>query len=277
MRIAFAVTVCLCANAALADGECRKERPLTRPELAFYEKAKSSAKALPAVPKGWEQHPEEILAPAKLCTNVDPLFKQGEARLSLVAETEYRDPADRSAKLDAAMKAGLPTADETKKAAELAKKLAKTDGGPALLAAQAEQQKLADAQAARGNKAIHEARLDSEARVRISLNPMSESSTGCGYQSTVAPLKVEGASFAFAGSCDFSSNPQEPEAGVLLLFGPWTQKADATGLEAAPAYDPKKPHTAIQAVSVLITGDGKRPDELLKGIDVKALAALIGK
>lgn len=273
MKIAF-TAICLCCTAALAQ-ECKKERPLTKPELAFYEKAKSSAKALPAPPKGWEQHPEEIAVPAKLCADADPMFKKGQARLNLVAETEYREPTDRSAKIEAAVKAGQPTADETKKSAELAKKMLKTDGGAEV--AQAEHQKLTQAQADRGNKAMHEAGLDGEARIRISLNPTSESSTGCGYQKSVEPLKVEGATHAFAGSCDFSANPQEPEGGVLLLFGPWTQKADGAALEATPTFDLKKPHTSVQAVSVLITGDGKRPDELLKAVDVKALAALVGK
>lgn len=276
MRIALTLA-CLSCSAALAQGECKKERPLTKPELAFYEKAKSSAKALPPAPKGWEQHPEEIAVPAKLCTDVDPMFKKGEARLNLVAETEYRDTTDRSAKMEAASKAGQPTPDETKKGAELAKKMVKSDGGADLAKFQAEHQALLTAQGERGNKAMHEAGLDGEARIRISFNPASESSTGCGYQKAVLPTKIEGVAHAFVGACDFSSNPQEPEGGTLLLFGKWNQKADATTIEATPAYDLKKPHTVVQAVSVMITGDGKRPEELLKLIDVKALAALVGK
>jgi hypothetical protein len=277
MRNAFTVVALLCCSSAFAQGECKKERPLTKPEQAFFEKAKASAKALPAAPKGWEQHPEEITAPAKLCTDADPMFKKGQARLNVVAETEYRDTADRTAKMEAASKAGQPTADETKKGAELTKKMGKTDGGAALQTLEADQQKLMQAQLDRGNKAMHEAGLDGEARVRISFNPVSESSTGCGYQKAIAPLKIEGVTHAFAGTCDFSSNPQEPEAGVLLLFGAWTQKTDGSALEATPNFDAKKPHSVVQAMSVLITGDAQRPEELLKGIDVKALAALVGK
>lgn len=276
MRIACLVVVCF-SSAALAQTECKKERALTKPEQAFYEKAKGSAKSLPAAPKGWEQHPEEIAAPAKLCADADPMFKKGQARLNLVAETEYRDTSDRSAKIDAAVKTGQPTADETKKAADLAKKMAKSDGGFELQSVQGENQMLIQAQADRGNKAMHEAGLDQAARIRISFNPVDETSTGCGYQKALTPMKVEGATAAFAGSCDFSSNPQEAEGGVLLLFGPWTQKVDATTILATPTFDLKKPHTTVQAVSVLITGDGKRPDALLKGVDVKALAALVGK
>ena len=138
-------------------------------------------------------------------------------------------------------------------------------------------QKLVQTQLERGNKALHEAGLDGEARIRISFNPTSETSTGCGYQRVVAPLKVDGAAQAYSGGCDFSSNPQDPEGGVLLLFGTWTQKTDDVSIEATATYDLKKPHTVVQAMSVLIIGDGKRPEELLKGIDVKGLAKLVGK
>lgn len=271
------IALCLWSAVALADGECKKERALTKPELAFFEKAKGLTKALPAAPKGWEQHPEEVTAPAKLCTDGDALFKKGAARLSLTTETEYRDPADRGAKLEAAMKAGLPTDAEAKAAAELPKKLQKTDGGTATLALLAEQQKVGAAQLERGNKAIHAAGLDSAARIRVSFNPESESSTGCGVQKVVAAVKLDGVPQAFSGSCDFSSNPQEPEAGILLLFGTWTAKAEDTTLTATATYDLKKPHTVVQAMSVTITGDGQRPEELLKAIDLKALAALVGK
>lgn len=275
MKIALAALTSLACATALAQSDCKKERPLTRPELAFFERAKGSAKALPAAPRGWEQHPEEIAAPAKLCSDADPMFKKGAARLNVVAETEYRDTSDRTARMDAAAKAAQPSADETKRAVELSKKLAKTDGGAQLAQLHADQQKLAQAQLERGNKAIHEAGLDGEARIRISFNPESESSTGCGYQKSVSPSKVDGAVHAFVGTCDFSSNPQEPEGGVLLLLGAWTQTSDAMAITATPTYDPKKPHTAVQAISVLITGDGPRPEELLKAIDVKALGALI--
>ena len=273
----FAIAACLVCTAALAQTECKKERPLAKAEQAFYEKAKSAAKALPAPPTGWEQHPEEIVAPAKLCTDVDPMFKKGLARLNLVAETEYRDPTDRAGKIDAAVKAGEPSADETKKRSEVAKKMVKSDGGAELQTLQAEHQKLVQTQLDRGNKAMHEAGLDANARIRISFNPVSETSTGCGVQKALAPLKVPGATQAFAGGCDFSSSPQEPEGGVLLLFGPWTVKTEDTMIEATPAFDLKKPHTVIQAISVLVIGDGTRPDELLKGINVKAIAALVGK
>ena len=276
MKTAIAVIAALCSASAPAQ-DCKKERALTKAELAFFRQAKGSAKALPAAPKGWEQHPEEIVAPAKLCTDADPLFKKGAARLNVVAETEYRDTADRAPKMDAAVKAAQPTADETKKALELTKRLEKADGGAAAAALQADQLKLAQALLERGNKAIHEAGLDGEARIRISFNPASETSTGCGYQKAVSPSKVDGAAHAFIGACDFSSNPQEPEGGVLLLLGAWTQKADDATIEASPAYDMKKPHTVVQAISVLITGDGQRPHELLKAVDVKALAALVGK
>lgn len=277
MRIALGLTVCLCSTAALAQTECKKERALTRPELAFFEKAKGITKALPAAPSGWEQHPEEIAVPPKLCSDADPLFKKGLARLNLVAETEYRDPTDRSAKIEAATRANQPTADEAKRSSELARKMSKSDGGADLQTFQAEHQQIVQAQAGRVSKAMHEAGFDGEARIRISFNPVSESSTGCGYQKLVVPLKVEGTTQAFAGTCDFSSNPQEPEGGVLLLFGPWNQKTDDTTIEVAPKFDLKKPHTVVQAISVLITGDNKRPEELLKGINVKAIAALIGK
>ena len=277
MRIASAMVVCLGCCAALAQGECKKERALSKPEQAFFAKAKGLAKLVPAAPAGWEQHPEEVAAPAKLCTDVDPMFKKGQARLNLVSETEYRDPTDRSAKKDAALKAGEPTADETRKSAELAKKLNRTDGGATLQAGLAEQQKLLQAQLDRGNKAMHEAGRDGEARVRVSFNPEMQSSTGCGYQLTVAALKVDGAPQAFAGTCEVMSNPQEPEGGVLLLFGTWAAKAEGSTLEASPTYDAKKAHTVVQAMSVLITGDNKRPEELLKSVDVKALAALVGK
>ena len=70
------------------------------------------------------------------------MFKKGQVRLSLVAETEYRDSADRSAKKDAAAAAGQPTADEAKKSSELAKKMVKSDGGADLMTFQAEHQKL---------------------------------------------------------------------------------------------------------------------------------------
>jgi hypothetical protein len=277
MRTAVAVLACLCCTAAAAQGECKKERALTKPEQAFFDRAKSTAKALPAAPQGWEQHPEDITPPAKLCADADPMFKKGEARLNVVTETEYRDPADRSAKQQESTKAGQPTADETKRSAELAKKMVKSDGGADLQTLQAEHQKLLQAQTDRVNQAMHAAGLDGEARIRISINPAGESSTGCGTQKAVQPIEVPGAAHAFSGACDFSSNPQEPEAGVLLLFGKWTQKSDATTIEAVPAFDLKKSHTVIQAVSVLITGDGKRPDELMKGLNVKAIAALIGK
>lgn len=271
--VAAAATL-TCAT-ALAQSDCKKERALSKPELAFFERAKGSARALPPAPKGWEQHPEEISTPGKLCTDGDPLFKNGQARLNVVAETEYRDTSDRTAKLDAAARAAQPSADETKRALELSKKLGKTDGGAQLTQLQADQQKLAQVQLERGNKAIHEAGLDGEARIRISFNPEGESSTGCGYQKTVSPSKVEGAVHAFVGTCDFSSNPQEPEGGVLLLLGSWSPKVDGAAIAATPSYDLKKPHTAVQAISVLITGDGPRPEELLKAVDVKALAALI--
>ncbi len=275
MRIAPVVLAALCSSAASA--QCKKERALTKPEQAFFAKTKALAKALPAAPSGWELHPEEVAAPPKLCSDVDAMFKKGETRLNLVSETEYRDPADRSAKQEAASKQGAATADETKKLAELQKKGAKMDAGMALAAVQADQQKLAQAQIDRMNKAIHEAGLDAEARIRVSLNPESESSTGCGVQKSLAATKVDGATYAFTGTCDFSSNPQEPEAGVLLLFGGWSQKLDGATLEATPTYEPKKPHTVVQAISVVITGDGKRADELLKGVDVKAIAAMVGK
>ena len=55
----------------------RIERPLSKPELGFYEKAKALVKGLPAAPKGWEVHPEEVTPPAKLCTESDALFKKG--------------------------------------------------------------------------------------------------------------------------------------------------------------------------------------------------------
>ncbi len=275
MRIAPVVIAALCCSAAYA--QCKKERALTKAEQGFYAKTKALAKALPTAPSGWQLHPEEVAAPAKLCTDVDAMFKKGETRLNLVAETEYRDPADRSAKQEAAAKQGAATADETKKQAELEKKASKMDAGMALAAVQADQQKLSQAQVDRMNRAMHEAGLDAEARIRVSLNPESESSTGCGYQKTLAPLKVEGATYAFAGTCDFSSNPQEPEGGVLLLFGGWSQKVDGATLEATPTYEPKKSHTVLQSMSVVISGDGKRPDELLKGVDVKALAGMIGK
>ncbi len=276
MRTAICVAT-LCCTAAFAQSECKKDRALTLPEQGFFETAKKSAKALPAAPKGWEQHLEEITAPTKLCAEADPLFKTGQARLNLVAETEYRDLADRKAKMDAALKAGLPTAGETKKVAELTKKALKVDGGTGSQALAAEQQKIVQAQLDRNNKAMRAAGLDSEARIRISFNPAGESGTGCGYQKDVAPLQVEGTMGAFLGKCDVSSNPQDPESGVLLLFGQWTHKSDGTMVEATPVFDAKKPPSTVQAVSVVITADGKRADELLKAFDVKAVAALIGK
>ena len=98
-----------------------------------------------------------------------------------------------------------------------------------------------------------------------------------GASNRLTSRNVAGAAHTFSGLCDFSSNPQEPEAGILLLFGKWTQKSDATSVEATPAFDAKKPHTVIQAISVLITGDGVRPGEMMKGVNLKAIAALIGK
>ena len=275
MKIPLAL--CLFSAAAPADGECKKERALAKPEAAFFEKAKGLTKALPAAPKGWEQHPEEVVAPAKLCTDSDPLFKKGAARLSVTTETEYRDPADRSAQMELAIKLSGPTAEEAKAAAELTKKLQKTDGGAATQALLDQQAKAAQAQAERASKAQHTAGLDSAARIRITFNPESESSTGCGQQKTVAALKVEGVPQAFSGACDFASNPQEPEAGILLLFGTWAAKAEGGALTATATYDLKKPHTVVQAMSISITGDGARAEELLKGLDLKALAALVGK
>ena len=69
------------------------------------------------------------------------------------------------------------------------------------------------------------------------------------------------------------SNPQEPEGGVLLLFGKWAPTSDVTSLQATATFDLKKPHTVVQAMSVLTMGDATRPEELLKGVDVKALSA----
>ncbi len=277
MKIPLAV--CLSSAVAFAQGDCKKERVLSKPELGFYEKSKGLAKALPPAPKGWEVHPEEVAAPAKLCTDADALYKKGGARLSVVAETEYRDPTDRSAKMDAAVRAGQATPEETKAAAETAKKLAKTDGGAAAVPLLAEQAKVAQAQLDRGNKAMRAAAFDAEARIRISLNPEGESSTGCSNMIAVSvfPAKPEGPSHAFLGVCDGASNPQEPESGLLLLYGTWDAKAEGNVLTATPKYDPKKPHTAVQAMSVLVTADGKRADELMQGVNLKALAAVVGK
>ncbi len=277
MRIAVATIVCLLSTAALAQVECKKERALTRLEQTFFERANGTIKALPAAPQGWAQHPEEVTAPAKLCTDVDPMFKKGLARLSVAAETEYLDPTDRTAAIDAAAKASQPTADETKKSGEVAKKLAKADGGSELARLQGESQKLILAQADRGTLLMHQAGLDAQARIRITFNPVSESSTGCGNQKTVTAMHIDGVGHAYSGNCDFSSNSGEPESGVLLLFGQWTEKLEGSTLEAAPAFDLKKAPHIVQAISVLITGDGKRPEELLKGLNVKALAALVGK
>jgi hypothetical protein len=278
------VAALVVAGLVHAQGECKKERPLSKAELGFYERVKGSAKALPPAPKDRAVHPEEVTVPEKLCADVDPLFKKGQARFSVVTETEYRDPVDRTAKLDLAIKLGQPTAEEARKTAELTKKLealgkqpADAGSAPAIVAAQAELLKVSAGQTERMNLAIHEAGLDAQSRVRVSFNPDSENTTGCGNQKTLVATKIDGAAQAFAGTCDVSSNPQESERGLLLLFGPWKVTAGPSTLEATSAFDAKKPHSAVQTVSVVISGDGSRPDELLKSLDVKALAALIGK
>ena len=273
-----------CSLVAHADGDCKKERPPTKAELAFYDRAKSSAKALPAAPEGWAQHPEEITAPAKLCADADPMLKKGEARFNVVAETEYRDNADHTSKIELAMKFGTPSAEEAKKAAELNKKIdglrkLPPDAGAAaqIVAAQTELLKISTGQTERVNLALREASHDGQARIRVSFNPASENSTGCGSQKTVVATKLEAVAQAFSGTCDLSSSPQESENGVLLLFGPWKVKSDASALEATSTFDPKKPAPMVQTLSVVIIGDGQRPEQLLKGLDVKALAALVGK
>jgi hypothetical protein len=283
MNRIFAVAVLAFGLVAFADGDCKKERPLSKAEQGFYDRAKALVKGLPPAPVGWQMYPEEIVPPEKLCADADPMLKKGDARFNLAGETEYRSSVDNAAKVELAMKLGTPSAEEAKKANDLNKKIdallklpPDANAVGAWQTAHDELMKITSAQAARVSTALREATVDTQARIRISLNPANETSTGCNVQKSVGDLKVAGAQ-AFSGTCDLASAPQDSDTGLLLLFGKWTVKNEAGNFEATPAYDPKKPASAVQAMSVLIIGDGKRPEGLLGKLDIKALAAAVGK
>jgi hypothetical protein len=107
---------------------------------------------------------------------------------------------------------------------------------------------------------------DSEASIRVSLND-NEAELLNGE-----PVSVRGAAFALRREGERTGATVWKEGRTLILYGGWQQKQENTfraGVEQPP-FAPK-----AKTVKILVMGDKKRVEQLLKKMDVKAILSLM--
>ncbi len=107
---------------------------------------------------------------------------------------------------------------------------------------------------------------DSEASIRVSLND-----NGAELQHG-EPVSVRGAAFALRREGERAGATAWKEGRTLILYGDWQQERENT-FRAKGEQQPFAPKA--KTVKILITGEKKRVEQLLKKMDVKAILSLM--